>query len=413
MLPVTSARGCVGLSARPSGDALHGVRARGTTYSLNSEDGRSDSRSVRALTPDVGPSPPTRPTPWSSPVRLLTVGLVLAAGIVVSTCKLDKLISPPSGGLLVVEPNALRDSAALGSTEARLQHIGITNAGAGRLAWNASVVQGSPWLSLGAASGTAPDTLPLWLAPSGLAAGDYRDTLVVASTGSGAGQLRIPVLFRVQPCAVLPIAVGSQVSGMLNGAACAAPHRSGRFAQLYSFAGSAGDSVTIELSSAAFNAYVILDSATNPVLPTLAQSETCPGVAGDACLLYERLPRTGTYVIEATTAAPAASEDYVLRLSPPRPPVAPDTLLQLLGDSATTLPTGGTLSRPVVVLRGVVSDPDRGDSLRLEVEVQPVTTAFTGTGTVLGAPVANGQRALVRVAGLANYTSYHWRARVV
>src|SRR5260370_13983900 len=324
----------------------------GGRESLDMRHGRSAASPARALMSDVGPSSPLRPTPWSTPVQLLAVGLVLAAGIVLSTCRLDKVISPPSGGLLVVAPNAVSDSALLGSITARLQRIGITNAGAGPLAWNASLAQGSPWLSLGAASGTAPDTLPLWLAPRGLTAGDYRDTLVVASTGSGAGQLRIPVLFRVQPCAVLPIAIGAQVSGTLTGAACAAPHRSGRFAQLYSFAGSAGDSVTIELSSAAFNAYVILDSAVNAARPPLAQNDTCLGATGQACLIYQRLPRTGTYVIEATTVGPAASGDYVLRLSPPRPPVPPDTLLQLLGEPPTTPPTGGTGVHPPAVHPG-------------------------------------------------------------
>src|SRR4029077_15725923 len=75
--------------------------------------------------------------------------------------------------------------------------------------------------------------------------------------------------------------------------------------------------------------------------------------------------------------------------------------------------TGDTVSQNAIVLRGVVSDPDRPDSLRLEVEVKPTSVAFTGTGTVVGAPVANGHSALARVSGLADDSSYHWRARAV
>src|SRR5260370_32936988 len=77
----------------------------------------------------------------------------------------------------------------------------------------------------------------------------------------------------------------------------------------------------------------------------------------------------------------------------------------------TAVATGGVSAEPAVVLRGVVSDPDGGDSLRLEVEVRPVGEAFTGTATVVGAPVAADEKALVRVTGLTDNTEYHWRAR--
>src|SRR5207244_12554387 len=69
------------------------------------------------------------------------------------------------------------------------------------------------------------------------------------------------------------------------------------------------------------------------------------------------------------------------------------------------------LDQARVVLRGLLADPDAADSLRLEVEVRPVGTAFTQTPTQTGDRVANGQPGFVAVPGLANNTGYHWQAR--
>src|SRR2546426_1939661 len=66
---------------------------------------------------------------------------------------------------------------------------------------------------------------------------------------------------------------------------------------------------------------------------------------------------------------------------PPRSTLFPYTTLfrsQLRRDSTTAIPLGGSTDQSSVVLRGVLADPDPADSLRLEVEVQPVGTAFTG-----------------------------------
>jgi Big-like domain-containing protein/invasin-like protein len=345
-----------------------------------------------------------------TPKRAPLLATVLAAGLVTATCKLDKLITPPSSGLLSVAPVSLSDSAPLGSSAAHARAIAIANSANGRLQWTAATTRGSTWLTLSAPVGTAPDTLTVTLDPTGLAAADYRDTILVTATGSSAGQLRVPILFRVQPCGIIPITIGSPVAGTLSAASCAAPHRPGHAAQLFSFSGAAGDSITLELSSAAVNAYLILDSVL--ATPPAAENNDCPGAGTDACLPYQRLLRSGTFVVEATTAAPGSFGAFGLLLSRPRAPAAPDTLVQLLADSASALGTGGTTAQAAVVLRGVVSDPDRGDSLRLEVEVRPLSVAFTGTGTGMSAAVANGQRALVRVS-VSDDSSYHWRARAV
>ncbi len=59
-----------------------------------------------------------------------------------------------------------------------------------------------------------------------------------------------------------------------------------------------------------------------------------------------------------------------------------------------------------------MSDPD-SDQARLEVEVQPTSVAFDGTGTVTGSLVSSGSTASATVTGLTAGTTYHWRARAV
>ena len=349
--------------------------------------------------------------PWKRLSPYLSIGTVVAAALLITQCKVDQLIGPPNGGVLTLSPLALADSAPLGSTAPRPQRLVVSNGATGRITWTAATARNSAWLHLGAATGTAPDTLPLTFIPTGLAIGTYRDTVVVTGSGSTEGELRVPVQFTVQPCVVTPVTVGTQVTGAIGAASCGAPHRSNHPAALYSFNGSAGDSVSLELTAPA--GYLVLDSTTTLSKPSYAESGSCAGVGGNPCLFYQRLPRTGSYVVEVTTNTTVDSGAFTLTLSPPRIPAAPTTLTQLLSDSVTVVNTGDTVSQNALVFRGIVSDPDRPDSLRLEVEAKPKRLAFTGLATTLGAPVSNGQPAYVRIPGLSDDSSYHWRARAV
>jgi hypothetical protein len=101
--------------------------------------------------------------------------------------------------------------------------------------------------------------------------------------------------------------------------------------------------------------------------------------------------------------------DFVVNVL--HPPNAPTTLGQARGDG-TGLLTGATTDTNVVLLGAVVSDPDVGDQLRLEVEVRPVGTAFSGP-THSSAAVMDGGALQVQVGPLPGATSYHWRARAV
>src|SRR5207248_425842 len=80
---------------------------------------------------------------------------------------------------------------------------------------------------------------------------------------------------------------------------------------------------------------------------------------------------------------------------------------------STSVPAGGTAFTRSVVFTATVADPDPGDRLHLEVEVEPVGTPFSGTPNGSGPAVANGAVATATTAGLIDNAAYHWQARTV
>jgi hypothetical protein len=95
------------------------------------------------------------------------------------------------------------------------------------------------------------------------------------------------------------------------------------------------------------------------------------------------------------------------------PPAQPASLAQIKSDGTTAIAVGATTDEATVVFRAAVSDPDPGDSVRLQIERQPVGTAFTGTPTETSTPVASGGAARVTVTGQLTDLSYHWQARTL
>lgn len=108
-------------------------------------------------------------------------------------------------------------------------------------------------------------------------------------------------------------------------------------------------------------------------------------------------------------ASPGGDPDFVVNVS--HPPRAPTALGQARGDGTGIL-TGAVTDTNIVILSGVVSDPDPGDLLRLDVEVRPVGTGFTGP-THSSPPAVDGGQMEAVVGPLPSGTSYHWRARAV
>ena len=104
--------------------------------------------------------------------------------------------------------------------------------------------------------------------------------------------------------------------------------------------------------------------------------------------------------------------DFVVAGSGP-PPAPPSALAQFQSDGVTAVATGGDVTSRSVVLTATVTGPPGGSPMRLEVEVEPVGSAFTGTVSGSGAAVASGATASATVGGLSDATAYHWQARAV
>ena len=327
----------------------------------------------------------------------------------VSTCDVGKLVETPTPPTVSVSPVQLADSAAFGSTAPRVTTIQLTSAGPGSPSWTLSRAKGSAWLVTNPTSGGVPANLDISLVPVGLPLGVHGDTLLVSVTGASTEPTRVPVRFTIHPCLSSAVAPDTSVQATIETGDCGAPHRSGRFAKVFRFNGAANDSITARVSSGAFSPYVVLDSV--PGGDALAESGSCGGANGSACIRYLRLPRTGTYAIAATSADSGRTGALTLELTRPHPPLAVSALSQLRRDTTTAIPGGAVVPDTLVMLRGAVADPDLGDSLSLEIEAQLGGEPFTGAPTQSSGWVASGQAALVSLSGLRDDASYRWRAR--
>ena len=242
--------------------------------------------------------------------------------LLVATCHVDKITNnPPPVATLGVAPAKLTLAAAVGSAALQLDSVGLKNDGeGGALSWSAAAAHGSAWLSFNPRGGSTPGWLHVQLNPAGLAPGTYNDSVIVSAGNAAGSPAAVPVAFVVHPCVAAVIALDAQLNDSLTQQSCAAPHRAGSFAQLYSFTGRVGDSVSIVMSAPALDGYIVLDTATTSDAPPLAQNDQC-GAGPGACLLYQLLRTAGPYTIEATSGPAAATGLFTLSVTRPRPPV--------------------------------------------------------------------------------------------
>ena len=315
-------------------------------------------------------------------------------------------VTPPE---LSVTPTSVNASAAAGSAALHTEDLTIDNLGTGSPTWSGS--KSSGWLSLSKTAGGMPDVVQLTLDPAGLGVGTYHDTVVVTVPGASGSPAEIPVTFELTPCSETSIAPDAVLNGALTTGDCGAPHRAGSFARIYTITGGLGDTVSLRVEGD-FDAYLLVADPTGAVL---AENDECAGnpVRGPACIEEFALPGSGTYKVEATSFATAATGNFTLRAIAPTAPNAPQGLGQFLSDGTTPIALGGAISQTTVVLEATVTDTDPGDSLWLQVEVQPLGGAFKGTPTATSAVTTSGNSVAVTVSGLADNTSYHWQARAV
>ncbi|OAI57503.1 hypothetical protein AYO50_01445 [Acidobacteria bacterium SCGC AG-212-P17] len=87
------------------------------------------------------------------------------------------------------------------------------------------------------------------------------------------------------------------------------------------------------------------------------------------------------------------------------------SLHQYKSDASTNIAEGGLTTENSLVIKGIPTVASGTDQLRLELEVQPFATAFTGTATATSAATSSGNVVSLTIPSLAN-NHYHWRARV-
>jgi hypothetical protein len=313
---------------------------------------------------------------------------------------------------LVVSPPSITATAQQNDNQKQHFVLSVSNSAGGLLLWSAGADQ--PWIAVSPLGGIAPSTLAVDLDPTGLALGLHAGTVTVSSPGAAGSPFIVPVQFTIgsKPCVEIPVApdVINRV-GVLNGDDCTAPHRPGSLANIYGFNAGAGDVFSIRLESKQFNAYLILtDGAGN----LLAQNDECPGETGTACIRDFPLATSGHYFVEATSTQPGAMGDLLFSLVRERAPTPPQGLGQFRANSVTAIGVGEMTPETEVVFRGKVDDPNDADLVRLEIELEPLGSPFTGVATHASDFVSangNGTQTSVRAGGLTNNTGYRWQAR--
>ncbi|MGH9843470.1 MAG: BACON domain-containing protein, partial [Blastocatellia bacterium] len=119
-------------------------------------------------------------------------------------------------------------------------------------------------------------------------------------------------------CAATPITLGQTRNGALGPGDCLSPARGGnRFADRYSFSGTAGQQVAILQASPAIDAYLYLIGPNGAIV---AQDDDGGGGTNariPAGMGFLTLPASGTYLIEATTLGENGSGDYTISLTIP------------------------------------------------------------------------------------------------
>ena len=316
-------------------------------------------------------------------------------------------VAPP---VLQTDVAVFAASAVRGSTTPVQATRLVRDSGSVPLGAKARRLRNSSWLSV------TPDTVDLLAGeskslmlsanPTGLADGVYRDTVVIAASGAAGSPDSIPVAFSIY-CPVTPITPDAVLAGSLTSDDCLPQHRPSGTADFYGFTGTAGDTIAVTMSAGgSVDPFLFLLGPTGAVL---ISNDDCSAATRNSCITEFVLPTTGSYTLEATTFSPATGA-YTLTLSRLATPAAPTALAQLKPNGAT-IPSGGTTEYTSAVFHATGQDANPYDTLRLQIEVRPVSVPFT-VPTDSGAPTLNASGVtLSAAAGLTNGTSYHWRAR--
>jgi uncharacterized protein (TIGR03437 family) len=182
------------------------VFTAGTTITINGAGfgGQCNGCQVLATPANTGTAVALAATSWGS--QAISVKLPASVtGLV--TLNVVAIAGSDTIGIFVVgsssiaaAPSSLQFAYTTGGAVPAAQAIQITNAGSGTLAWTATA--SVPWLSLSAASGTAPSALSVTVPVTDMSAGTYNGTVQISAAGSANSPVSIPVTLTVTAAAV-------------------------------------------------------------------------------------------------------------------------------------------------------------------------------------------------------------------
>lgn len=323
-------------------------------------------------------------------------------------------VTPPR---LVVSHDTARATASEGNTNPRAVKVAIANSGTGSVTWTATGA--GDWLSLSKTSGTAPDTVIFTFEPTDLAAGTHARSVVITAPGAAGSPHTVEAVFVIAaataPAAPAELAQFKTDNTTAVGVGGSTEETAIVFkAQLADLDEDASLVLEVEVQplGTAFTNAATASSAT--VASGQTASATVTGLVENTDYHWQARVRD-----ETGRASPWANFGFNteaerdFRMAIPEDPLAPVGLGQFQSDGATAMAVGAQATATTVVFKGMLSDPDPGDQLRLEVELKRVGTAYDGAGTVLSAEVGTGTEAIVTISGIPDDANYHWRARAV
>jgi hypothetical protein len=103
---------------------------------------------------------------------------------------------------------------------------------------------------------------------------------------------------------------------------------------------------------------------------------------------------------------PATDPDFIVQTP------LPTTLDQRLPDGVTPIPVGGQIGVDNLTFVATVTSPSPSLQVRLEVELRPIATPFTGGGLIQSGLVNSGATVTL-ASGTILPGTYHWRARTI
>jgi len=211
--------GAAVFSVTPLASTSPRMLTAGTTITLNGANFGSQCSGcqVQAYPAGSGTAQVLTVTSWQSnaisvklPASL--TGLLTLKVVAAGTLGSDTIgITAAAPSTIAVVPASLEFAYTAGGTVPASQPIQITNSGTGTatLSWTAKA--SDSWLSLSAASGTAPATLTVSVTPAALSAGTYNGSIQISATGASNSPLSVPVTLTVAPAA--PVVT---VTGVVN-----------------------------------------------------------------------------------------------------------------------------------------------------------------------------------------------------